>query len=151
MLNKLAIAGAIAATVTGAALAQQTTTDGAAATTRVPTTTSVPAATQVLTTLPKDVTTVTNYYKQNVYDPSDAKIGEISDVLLDKEGKIDAFIVAVGGFLGVGEKDVAVPFDAVRATEKDRKWYLTMSTTKDALKNARGYKFDKAKSTWEPV
>lgn len=141
MLNKLAIAATFAATVTGAAFAQQTTTTGA----------GTPATTQVLTTLPQDVTTVSNYYKQNVYDASDAKIGEISDVLLNKQGKVDAFMVAVGGFLGVGEKDVAVPFDAVHATQRDGKWYLTMNATKDALKNARGYKFDKAKSTWEPA
>jgi sporulation protein YlmC with PRC-barrel domain len=143
MLHKLAIAAAVAATITGTAFAQQPTTT---------TTTAVtPATTQVLTTLPQDVTTVANYYKQNVYDPSDAKIGQISDVLLNKEGKVNAFMIAVGGFLGVGEKDVAVPFDAVHATEKDGKWYLTMSATKESLKNARGYKFDKAKATWEPV
>jgi sporulation protein YlmC with PRC-barrel domain len=140
MLNKLAIAAAFAATITGAAFAQQTTIGAGA-----------PATTQVLTTLPQDATTVSNYYKQNVYDPSDAKIGEISDVLLNKQGKVDAFMVAVGGFLGVGEKDVAVPFDAVHATQKDGKWYLTMNATKDALKNAPGYKFDKVKSTWEPA
>ena len=140
MLNKLAIAAAFAATVTGAAFAQQTTIGA-----------GTPATTQVLTTLPQDATTVSNYYKQNVYDPSDAKIGEISDVLLNKQGKVDAFMVAVGGFLGVGEKDVAVPFDAVHATQKNGKWYLTMNATKDALKSARGYKFDKVKSTWEPA
>jgi sporulation protein YlmC with PRC-barrel domain len=143
MLHKLAIAVAMAATITGIAFAQQPTTT---------TTTAVtPATTQALTTLPQDVTTVANYYKQNVYDPSDAKIGQISDVLLNKEGKVNAFMIAVGGFLGVGEKDVAVPFDAVHATEKDGKWYLTMSATKESLKNARGYKFDKAKATWEPA
>jgi sporulation protein YlmC with PRC-barrel domain len=140
MLNKLVMAAALAASVTGAAFAQQTTIGA-----------GTPATTQVLTTLPQEVTTVTNYYKQNVYDPSDVKIGEISDVLLNKQGKVDAFMVGVGGFLGVGEKDVAVPFDAVHAAQKDGKWYLTMNTTKDTLKNARGYKFDKVKSTWEPA
>ncbi len=145
MLNKLVIAAVLATAATGAVLAQQTTTDGAA-TTQVPS--AVPATTAVLTTLPQNVTTVTSFYKQNVYDPSDAKIGEISDVLLSKDGKVEAFIVGVGGFLGVGEKDVAVPFDAIRATQKDGKWYLTMNTTKDALKNARGYRFDKTKSAW---
>ena len=140
MLNKLVTAGAFAATVTGAAFAQQTTIGA-----------DTPATTQVLTTLPQDAITVSNYYKQNVYDPSDAKIGEISDVLLNKQGKVDAFMVAVGGFLGVGEKDVAVPFDAVHATQKNGKWYLTMNATKDALRSARGYKFDKVKSTWEPA
>jgi sporulation protein YlmC with PRC-barrel domain len=141
MLYRLVIAAAMATTITGAAFAQQTITTDAA----------IPVTTQVLATLPQGVTTVTNYYKQNVYDLSDTKIGEISDVLLNKEGKVDAFMIAVGGFLGVGEKDVAIPFDAVHGTEKNGKWYLTMNATKDALKNARGYKFDKVKSTWEPA
>jgi sporulation protein YlmC with PRC-barrel domain len=140
MLNKLVLAAAVTAIVTGAAFAQQTTTGA-----------GTPAQTQALTTLPQNTTTVTNYYKQNVYDPSDTKIGEISDVLVNKEGKVDAFIVSVGGFLGVGEKDVAVPFDAIHATEKNGKWYLTMNATKDALKNAHGYKYDKVKSTWVPA
>jgi sporulation protein YlmC with PRC-barrel domain len=105
----------------------------------------------VLSSLPANSTTVTNYYKQNVYDPSDAKIGEISDVLVGKEGKVEAFIVSVGGFLGIGQKDVAVPFSAVRGTEKNGTWYLTMNATKDSLKQARGYTYDKAKATWVPA
>jgi hypothetical protein len=60
-----------------------------------------------LTTLPPNAMTVTICYKQNVYDPS-AKIGEMTDVLVEKDG--EAFMVSVGGFLGVGERDVAVPF-----------------------------------------
>jgi hypothetical protein len=46
---------------------------------------------------------------------------------------------------------VAVPFDAIRVTEKDGKSYLTMTTTKDALKSARGYRYDRSASTWRPV
>src|SRR5579871_3336432 len=75
-------------------------------------------ASRALASLPADSVTVTNYYKQNVYDPSDAKIGEIADVLVDKEGRVTALIVSVGGFLGAGEKDVAVPFSAVQSTQK---------------------------------
>jgi hypothetical protein len=52
-------------------------------------------------------TTVTNFYKQNVYDPSDTKIGHVDDVLIDTDGRVTAMIIAVGGFLGMGEKDVA--------------------------------------------
>jgi sporulation protein YlmC with PRC-barrel domain len=66
-------------------------------------------------------TTVTNFYKQNVYDPSDNKIGDVDDVLIDKEGRVTAMIIGVGGFLGMGEKDVAVPFSSVRASEKNRR------------------------------
>jgi sporulation protein YlmC with PRC-barrel domain len=102
----------------------------------------------LMTTMPGDGVTVTNYYKQNVYDPSDSKIGEISDVIVDKEGRITAFIVSVGGFLGMNEKDVAAPFHAVHATQKDGKWYLVMNATKDALKNAPGYKYDKNSTKW---
>ena len=70
-------------------------------------------------------TTVTNFYKQNVYDPSDNKIGDVDDVLIDKEGRVTAMIIGVGGFLGMGEKDVAVSFSSVRASEKNNKWYLS--------------------------
>ena len=60
------------------------------------------------TALPSEAMTVTDWYKQNVYDPNENKIGDIKDVLVDKSGKVVALIVGVGGFLGAGEKDVAV-------------------------------------------
>src|SRR5467141_4338136 len=106
---------------------------------------------QVLTSLPGNALTVTHWYKQNVYDPGDNKIGEIMDVLIDRQGKATTLIVGVGGFLGMGEKDVAVPFNAVQATTKDNnKWYLVMNSTKDALKSAKGFKYDRNAMTWIP-
>jgi sporulation protein YlmC with PRC-barrel domain len=108
-------------------------------------------STTVLQQIPSNATTVTNFYKQNVYDPSDTKVGEISDVLLDRDGKVTAMIVSVGGFLGVGQKDVAVPFDAVHATKKNNSWYLVMNASKDSLKNAPGYKYDKSTTSWVPA
>jgi sporulation protein YlmC with PRC-barrel domain len=101
--------------------------------------------------IPASSATVTNWYKQSVYDPKDSKIGEIADVLVDKSGRIDSLIVAVGGFLGAGEKDISVPFDAVRVTNKDNnKWYLVMNTTKDQLKGAHGFTYDKNSTSWMP-
>jgi sporulation protein YlmC with PRC-barrel domain len=109
-----------------------------------------PAA-QIHTSLPGDSATVTHWYKQNVYDPADNKIGEVMDVLVERDGKISALIIGVGGFLGMGEKDVAVPFNAVRTTTKDNnKWYLVMNSTKDALKSAKGFKYDRNAMTWIP-
>jgi len=102
---------------------------------------------KVLTSVPEAVT-VTDYYKQNVYDPSDQKIGEIKDVLITKDGKVGAFIVAVGGFLGAGEKDVAVPFEDVKGVKKNDKWYLTMQANKDELKSAPGLKYDRSATRW---
>ena len=65
---------------------------------------------------------MTNFYKQNVYGPPDNKIGGVDDILIDKEGRVTAVIIGVGGFLGMGEKDVAVPFSSDRASEKNNKW-----------------------------
>jgi sporulation protein YlmC with PRC-barrel domain len=105
---------------------------------------------QLLTTMPAGKT-VNNYYKQSVYDPQKNKIGSVEDVLIGDDGRVMALIIGVGGFLGAGEKDVAVPFSAIHAEMKDGSWYLTLDTTKDALKSAPGYTFDKTKTTWVPA
>ena len=104
----------------------------------------------IMNSVPRDSTTVTDWYKQSVYDPSNNKIGEIMDVLMAPDGHATAVIVGVGGFLGAGEKDVAVPFTAVKHTTRDNKVYLTMDTTKDALKSATGFKYDRDRTTWVP-
>ena len=109
-----------------------------------------PNSAKVLNSAPENAVTVTDYYHQNVYDPSDNKIGEIKDVLIDRDGRVAALIVAVGGFLGAGEKDVAIPFSAIKATQKNNKWYLVMNATKDELKAARGFKYDRTATKWVP-
>src|ERR1700676_5468117 len=105
---------------------------------------------EIMSNIPANSATVTDWYKQTVYDPSDNKIGEIMDVLVSPDGRATALIVGVGGFLGAGEKDVAVPFSAVKHTLKDKKIYLTMDTTKDALKAAPGFKYDRERTSWVP-
>ena len=102
----------------------------------------------LMATMPGDSVTVTNWYKQNVYDSSNNKIGEIEDVLVDKSGKITAVIISVGGFLGMDTKDVAAPFQAIHTTMKDNKWWLTMNTSKESLKSAPGYRYDKNNAMW---
>jgi len=104
---------------------------------------------KVMSSVPESVT-VTDYYKQNFYDPSDKKIGEIKDVLIASDGKVAAFIVEVGGFIGAGAKDVAVPFTDVKGTKKNDKWYLTMNADKDELKNAPGLTYDRNTTRWVP-
>ena len=108
------------------------------------------ARADVMTTVPSSSLTVTDWYKQDVYDQSNTKIGQIMDVLVGQDGQVSALIVGVGGFLGAGEKDVAVSFNTVKATKKDNKIYLTMNTTKDALKAAPGFKYDRDKTAWVP-
>ena len=105
---------------------------------------------EMMSSVPTSSKTVTDWYKQDVYDPSNSKIGKIDDVLVSQAGQVDALVVGVGGFLGAGEKDVAVPFSAIKWTTKDNKNYLTMSATKDDLKAAQGLKYDSDKTAWLP-
>jgi sporulation protein YlmC with PRC-barrel domain len=122
-----------------------------AAAAQTPTASTGTAATaQPMASIPSNSMTVTEWYKQNVYDPQDNKIGEIMDVLMDHDGKATALIIGVGGFLGAGEKDVAVPFHAVELKTKNNKPYLVMSATKDQLKAAKGFKYDRNAMTWMP-
>jgi sporulation protein YlmC with PRC-barrel domain len=78
----------------------------------------------------------------NVLGNNDEKIGDVSDVLFDKNGKVDAIIVGVGGFLGIGSKEVALPLSAFQVVPgfggtADK---LRLSTTKDELKQMAEFK-----------
>jgi sporulation protein YlmC with PRC-barrel domain len=48
----------------------------------------------------------------DVLGPDNAKVGSVTDIVFDKHGKIDGLIVGVGGFLGIGEKNVAIDMNA---------------------------------------
>ena len=50
----------------------------------------------------------------SVYNDKNESIGSINDMLADKDGKIKAVVIGVGGFLGVGEHLVAIPFEKVK-------------------------------------
>jgi sporulation protein YlmC with PRC-barrel domain len=106
---------------------------------------------EMLTSVPSDAKTISTYYNEDVYDNQENKIGDVNDILLDNDGRISAVIVGVGGFLGVGEKDVAVPFNALKVAEKNGDRYLVINTTKEALESAPGYTFDSTKGVWVPA
>ncbi len=115
---------------------------------------AAPAATsavQMLTSIPANATTITHWHKQPVYDQSNNRIGEIDDVLVDSEARIVALVIGVGGFLGIGERHVAVPYNAVRVTTRDgNKWHLVMNSTKEALNSASAFKYDRSTMVWMP-
>lgn len=162
---KIIIAASAFALMTGAALAQATTpatpstppatTPQATTPAPAPTTPRAPSAASAssaaMTSLPSGSTTVTNWYKQNVYASDGAtSIGQVKDVLLSPDGKVAALVIAVGGFLGMGDHDVAVPFDQVKHTVKDGKAVLSMNASKDTLKSAPGLRYDSATTSWVP-
>ena len=79
-----------------------------------------------------------------VSNQKDESVGEITDIAI-KNNQIDALILSVGGFLGVGEHYVAVsPASvSVRHDAKNDKWLASMNTTKEALKAAPEFKYPK--------
>ena len=103
------------------------------------------------TKLPADAISISTYYNEDVYDTQDNKIGAVNDILLDKDGRLSTAIIGVGGFLGVGEKDVAVPFKALKVAEKAGDRYLVINATKEALEKAPGYVYDQGKGVWLPA
>jgi len=78
------------------------------------------------------------------------KIGDVSDILFDKTGKIEAYVVGVGGFLGIGAKDVALAPSAFQVVTGDKSKNesdkLKISMTKDELKQAANFEPYKAPS-----
>src|SRR3954466_14712984 len=56
----------------------------------------------------------------DVYGTDNAKVGDVREVLLNRDGAAEAIVIGVGGFLGIGEKDVAVPFKALEWTTEPR-------------------------------
>ncbi len=101
--------------------------------------------------LPSYGSLVSAWYKQKVYDANEKKVGVISDMLFSPDGGINAVMLDVGGFLGIGAKHVAVPVNSISLTEKKNKSWLTINTTKDVLKKAAGYKYDAKAHGWQPM
>jgi len=78
-----------------------------------------------------------------VYAPDKAKIGAISDLILSKDGKtVDGFVIGVGGFLGIGEKSVAMKLDRlqIRHDPQTGGVQLTMDAKKEELANTPTFK-----------
>jgi hypothetical protein len=78
----------------------------------------------------------------DVYNKSNQDIGKIKDIAFDSNG-VRAYIVAVGGFLGLGDHYVAVRPSALQVTydAADKKWRAAMDTDADQLKKAPEYKY----------
>ncbi len=54
----------------------------------------------------------------DVYNEANEKLGDINELILDKDGKVNAVIIGVGGFLGMGEHDIAVTMDKLKFHEE---------------------------------
>jgi len=78
---------------------------------------------------------------QKVKNPANETVGDINDLSIGSDGKIAAVIIGVGGFLGMGEKNVSLPYDQL-SFSRDGKGSLvvTVNITKDSLQSAPEWK-----------
>jgi hypothetical protein len=88
---------------------------------------------------PNDAVSLTGYFDRAVHSASGEKIGVVHDLIVGPDGSIAAVVVGVGGFLGIGEKEIAVPFAAMQIARREGEWHLVVETTKEALKDAPTY------------
>lgn len=68
---------------------------------------------------------------KNVHNEQDEKIGDIRDVILDPTGTATHYVIGVGGFLGMGEHDVAIPF---KQLQHNKDHFMLQGYSKDRLK-----------------
>jgi len=82
-----------------------------------------------------------------VYDRQNQNIGDVKDIILDKDGKVASVVLNVGAFLGVGGKYVAIPMHDMKVDfDKDNKPHFTVDMTKDQLKSAQAFDLDEKKA-----
>ena len=72
------------------------------------------------------------------------RIGEVNEIVLSKGGKVAAVVIGVGGFLGMGEHEVAVKFESLRLTQDaNNNTVVALSATKDSLKAAPEWRWSR--------
>jgi sporulation protein YlmC with PRC-barrel domain len=72
----------------------------------------------------------------DVYNEGNEKLGDINELILDNSGKVTAVVIGVGGFLGMGEHDIAVSMDKLKFVEEPAR--TAMTTTRDTAVAPQG-------------
>ncbi|MBW9115976.1 PRC-barrel domain-containing protein [Rhizobium cauense] len=116
--------------------------DAAQAPAPATTTDTAQAGGSYLTEQAADQVSANTYIGQSVYNGQNESIGNVNDLIMKKDGGLVAAIVGVGGFLGIGEKNVAVPMDKITVAQntQDGSVKLTTSETAESLKAAPEFK-----------
>ena len=107
------IVAAAASLMSSAALAQTAQPNAGSTATTVTSTTTTVTATNWMTQEAAGQWRTSKMIGLNVFNNSNEKIGAISELIVDRSGKLQAAVVGAGGFLGLGERDVAVPYDQI--------------------------------------
>src|SRR5215831_14944143 len=144
MLKKLLLSTALSAAVATGAWAQSSSTDSSKpepAAQAQPATKDSSGKMNFVSSQKPDQWLASKFKGTDVVGSDNQKIGDVSDILFDKTGKIEAFVISVGGFLGVGSKEVALApnsFDVVPGQNGSAD-KLKLAATQDELKNAQTF------------
>jgi hypothetical protein len=100
-----------------------------------------PVAGQIMTQ-PEETILTRDIVGQTVLAPDGSKVGTVNDLLLSKDGRtVEGFIVGVGGFLGIGERNVALKIDQLGVTQgSGGSLKLVTSLKREDLANAPAFK-----------
>src|SRR5689334_19762833 len=121
MRSKLLIGGLLASVMIIPALAQSTSP--------APATKPAPAATT--STAPQahsDVWRASKLIGVNVYNDNNEKLGDITEILIDKSGKVEGIVIGVGGFLGMGQHDIKVEMSKLKFVDEPVRTSSTSNT-----------------------
>ncbi len=105
---------AMASLMTSAAFAQTAEPNAGGRATTVTATPTTVTAKSWITEEATGQWRASNMIGLNVYNDDNEKIGGIADFIVDRTGKLEAVVVGAGGFLGIGERDVAVPYEEIK-------------------------------------
>ncbi len=87
--------------------------------------------------------TASDFIGKTVYAPDGTSIGEVNDFFVTNDGKVQAVVVGVGGFLGIGEKNVAVSMPSIQMQPDGENTKLVINATKEELTDAPTYDREK--------
>jgi hypothetical protein len=170
MLKKLMLSAAVSALMVSGAMAQASPPAADPPKAAAPKADAAPVdAAKFLTSQSADQWVFSKFKGTDVLGPDDAQVGDVNDILFDKQGKILGFIVGVGGFLGIGEKSVAIDMSAFQVvpastgstaggagaamgSDDPTNVKLKVTWTKEQLKNAPDFQYHKppARTTSSP-
>jgi sporulation protein YlmC with PRC-barrel domain len=139
MMKTVTLATAIGALMLTGAVAQ--TPNPSSSTTTPPPAAQGAGQANFVTSQSRDQWLASKFKGTDVVGTDNSKIGDVSDVLFDKNGKVEAYVISIGGFLGVGSKEVALApnsFTVVPGTRGGAD-QLKLSMTKDELKQAQNF------------
>jgi sporulation protein YlmC with PRC-barrel domain len=136
-LKSMALALGLALAVSPPALAQTTPTPPPATT---------PSGQPMWYAAQPDEMRASKLIGTSVVNTANETIGDVNEIILGKDGRVAAVIIGVGGFLGMGEREVAVSFGSLQTRRDDRdNLVLVVNATKDGLKSAPEWRWNTTK------